>query len=104
VTADGLNDEAAEEVSSIRTVPCSEEHDGEVLAVVTLTTEQAAAFTETPIDSICQPAIEAAGRSGVLTEDIDYTGLSEPSPDAGDKAACIAYRLDGSSLTSRLGS
>ncbi len=104
VTADGLTDAEAEEVTEIKTVSCSEDHDGEVLATVELTADQAERYTDTPITEICGPAIEAAGKSALVDGTVIYTALTVQDPEEGDQAACVAYNADGSQLTSRLGS
>jgi hypothetical protein len=103
ITADGLTDEEAEEVTDIKTVSCSEDHDGEVLATLELTADQAEAYTETPITEICGPAIESAGKSALITETVIYTALTVQDPEEGDQAACVAYNADGSQLTGPLG-
>ena len=41
ITADGLTDADAESVTDIKTVSCSKDHDGEVLATLELTADQA---------------------------------------------------------------
>ena len=53
---------------------------------------------------ICGPAIEAAGKTALLTEDITVTALTVADPAKGDNVACIAYHVDGSKLTGKLGS
>jgi hypothetical protein len=104
ITADGLTDAEAEEVTEIKTVSCSEDHDGEVLATVELTADQAERYTETPITEICGPAIEEAGKSALIDGTVIYTALTVQNPEEGDQAACVAYNADGSQLTGRLGS
>jgi hypothetical protein len=104
ITADGLSDENAKSVTDIKTVSCSDDHDGEVLAVVDLTADQAQNYTTTPISEICGPAIDAAGKTDLITESVIYTSLTVSDPEAGDQAACVAYNADGSQLTSKLGS
>jgi hypothetical protein len=103
ITAKGLTDKKAESVTEIRAVSCSGGHDGEVLAMVTLTKDQAANYDTTPFMEICDPAIQAAGKSGVLSDTVTYTALTGANPKGGDKAACVAYHADGSKLTGRLG-
>ena len=103
ITAKGLTDKKAESVTAIKAVSCSGDHDGEVLAMVTLTSDQAANYDTTPFVEICDPAIQAAGKSGVLSDTVTYTALTGADPKGGDKAACVAYHVDGSKLTGRLG-
>jgi hypothetical protein len=104
ITAKGLTDSDSDSVTEIKGVKCSEEHDGEVLATVGLTQEQADSYETTPFSVICDPAIEAQGKTGVLSDTVTYTALTVADPGEGDIAACVAYNVDGSKLTSRLGS
>lgn len=103
ITASGLSDDSAKSVTDIKTVECSEPHDGEVLAVVTLTEDQATDYATTPVVEICGPAVEAAGKAGVLSDTVVYTALTVADPQGGDKAACVAYSTDGSDLDGTLG-
>jgi hypothetical protein len=102
ITADGLTDAKAESVTNIKTVSCSDKHDGEVLATVKLSADQAKNYSSTPISEVCGPAIEAAGKTGVITDTVIYTALTVQDPSAGDKAASVADHSDGSKLTARL--
>jgi hypothetical protein len=102
VNADGLTDAKSKSVTNIKTVSCSDTHDGEVLATVKLTADQATNYADTPISEICGPAIEAAGKTAVITDTVIYTALTVENPKEGDKAACVAYSSDGSKLTGRL--
>jgi len=102
ITATGLSDASAESVSDIRVVSCSSEHDGEVLAVHRLTAEEVANSANDAVD-VCTPAIDAAGKADLLTADLTVTALTDEDPEAGERAACVAYRTDGASLTGRLG-
>ncbi|WP_298516191.1 DUF4190 domain-containing protein [uncultured Nocardioides sp.] len=104
ITATGLTDPNADSVTDIKTVSCSDAHDGEVLATVELTADQAANYASTPFNTICDPAIAAEGKTDLLSDTVTYTALTVADPEAGDTAACVAYHADGSDLTSRLGS
>ena len=104
ITAKGLTDEDAESVTEIKSVSCSTKHDAEVLATVELTADQAKGYSDSDPEEVCGPAIEAAGKTAVLAEDISVTALTEPDPGKGDTVACVAYHVDGSKLTSKLGS
>ena len=104
ITAKGLTDEDAESVTEIKDVSCSKSHDGEVLATVELTADQAKSYSDTDSAEICGPAVEAAGKTALLTEDITVTALTVSDPAKGDNVACIAYHADGSNLTGKLGS
>ena len=104
IVAKGLTDEDAESVSEIKKVSCSSNHDGEVLATVELTAATAKNYDETDSAVICGPAIDTAGKAALLTEDISVTALTVADPAKGDNVACIAYHVDGSKLTAKLGS
>ena len=104
ITAKGLTDKNAKSVTSIKSVACSDEHDGEILAIVNLTKDEADNYDTTPYAQICDPAIASAGKTGVITGNVTYTALTVADPKAGDHAACVAYHADGSKLTGALGS
>ena len=91
-------------VDSIHTVSCSDKHDGEVLAITEVTAELADDFGSMDPQTTCTPAIEAAGKTSVVTEGITVTALTVSDPAVGDNIACVAYRTDGTSLTGKLGS
>ena len=103
LTATGLTDSDAESVTEIKTISCSESHDGQVLATVELTQDQADNYKTTPFAEFCDPAISAAGNAGLISETVTYTALTVADPTAGDHAACVAYHSDGSKLTAPLG-
>jgi hypothetical protein len=104
ITAHGLNDTKADTIDTIKTVSCSDDHDGEVLATTTVTAELAKDFSQMDPDTTCRQAIDAAGKTPLLTEDLAVTALTVTDPQEGDMIACVAYNADGSKLTGRLGS
>jgi hypothetical protein len=104
ITAHGLTDTEADTIDTIKTVSCSAKHDGEVLATTKVTAELAQDFSKMDPASTCGPAIDAAGKTDLLTEDVNVTALAVPDPKEGDNIACVAYNTDGSKLTGRLGS
>jgi hypothetical protein len=104
ISANGLTDQNADSVDSIHTVSCSDKHDGEVLAITEVTAELADDFGSMDPQTTCTPAIEAAGKTSVVTEGITVTALTVSDPAVGDNIACVAYRTDGTSLTGKLGS
>jgi hypothetical protein len=103
INAHGLTDAKADTIDTIKTVSCSGNHDGEVLATTTVTADQAKDFSQMDPDTTCRAAIDAAGKSAVLTEDLGVTALTVTDPKEGDNIACVAYNADGSQLTTRLG-
>jgi hypothetical protein len=104
ITAKGLTDSSSDSVTEIKSVSCSHDHDGEVLATLELTQQQADDYATTPFSEICDPAIADEGKTEVLSETVTYTALTVADPEEGDTAACVAYNADGSKLTSELGS
>ena len=55
ITAKGLTDESETGVTQIRSVGCSEKHDGEVLSTASLTSAEADSYGETRPSTICTP-------------------------------------------------
>lgn len=105
ITAKGLADEDADAVTEIKTVSCSDKHDGEVLATDKLSADEADNYDTADSSTVCGPAVEAAGKTEVMViEGITVTALTIGDPAAGDNVACVAYHTDGSSLTGKLGS
>ena len=104
INAHGLTDTKSDTIDTIKTVSCSGDHDGEVLATTKVTAEQAQDFSQMDPDATCRQAIDAAGKTAVLTEDLGVTALTVTDPQEGDNIACVAYSADGSQLTGRLGS
>jgi heme/copper-type cytochrome/quinol oxidase subunit 2 len=104
ITAHGLTDDSSDSIDTIRTVGCSEKHDGEVLATTEVTADLAKDFSKMDPQATCAPAIEAAGKTALVTEDINVTALTVSDPSEGDNIACVAYSADGKKLTSKLGS
>lgn len=103
INAHGLTDAKSDTIDTIKTVSCSGDHDGEVLATTTVTADQAKDFSQVDPDATCRQAIDAAGKTSVLTEDLGVTALTVTDPQEGDNIACVAYNADGSQLTGRLG-
>jgi heme/copper-type cytochrome/quinol oxidase subunit 2 len=104
ITAKGLTDENSDSIDTIRTVSCSDKHDGEVLATTDVTADLAKDFSQLDPQATCGPAIEAAGKTALIGEDVNVTALTVADPKKGDNIACVAYHADGSKLTSKLGS
>lgn len=104
INADSLTDTNADEVSAIRTVDCSDKHDGEVASTVTLTSETANGDASA-LQALCLSQI-GDGYTAVVADTQTYTvvALAPVNPSPGDTDACIVSRADGSKLTGRLGS
>ena len=106
ITAKGLTDESESGVTQVRSVSCSDKHDGEVLATDKLTAEEAAGYTETSPVEVCTDSVTEAGSADLLADPELFTiALTEDeSPSSGDKLICVIANADGSDLTSKLGS
>jgi hypothetical protein len=104
ITADSLTDSGADQVSAIRTVGCSEKHDGEVASIVTLTSDTANGDAA-QLQQLCLSKI-GPEYAQVAADGQNYTilALAPVNPSSGDKDACIISRADGSKLTGKLGS
>jgi hypothetical protein len=101
-TADGLSS-GDDGVSRIEVVGCTKEHDGEVLAVKTLDTEEAEAYQDQTGGEACGPLIDPELVAG-LPDDISITALTQSEePEDGDHLACVAFQVDGDKLTEKLG-
>ncbi len=70
---------------------CSSKHDGEVLATVDLTADEAGNFADTASADICAPAVDSAGNTALLTEDVTVIALTVADPAKGDTLVCVAY-------------
>ena len=101
-TAEGLDDPAGG-VSRIEVVGCSESHDGEVLAVKTLSADEAEAYADQTAEETCGPILADEGVTGI-PQDVTVTSLTQvEDPDEGDHVACVASRIDGERLTEKIG-
>ena len=106
VTAKGLNGNTDESVSQIKIVGCSTKHDGQVLATVKLSSDDASSFGDETANTLCEEAIGFSDEELVtfVTEGYNYIGLTQSTdPSAGDKLACIAFAEDGSSISEKIG-
>ncbi len=104
VTAKGL-DASETAVSEIKKIDCSESHDGEVLATVTLSDDDVSGFGDASSNTLCDEAIAFSDEelNTFVTEGYNYIGLTQTAkPDSGDKLACVAFAQDGSKLTEAL--
>ncbi|WP_051247520.1 DUF4190 domain-containing protein [Nocardioides halotolerans] len=104
-TAKGLTDDSESGVTQIRSVGCSDKHDGEVLATSNLSSDQAASYGQASPVEICTPSVSAAGSADLLAdpEKVLIALTQDASPSSGDKLVCVIANADGSKLTSKLG-
>jgi uncharacterized protein DUF4190 len=106
ITAKGLTDESDTGVTQIRSVSCSDKHDGEVLATASLSADEASTYSDTDPVTVCTPSVTAAGSADLLANaDLVLIALTQDEkPSKGDKLVCVIANADGSDLTSKLGS
>lgn len=99
---DGLD--ADRSFRNLTIVDCSDPHDGQVLATVTLSASEASAYadSEDAGGALCAREI---GQDEAIVSYLSRPGL-EPllltdrkSPDAGDTLACVVHRSDGKKIT-----
>ena len=89
---------------NLTVVDCSDPHDGQVLATVTLTASQASAYADSE-DAGGVLCAREIGQDEAIVSYLAQPGL-EPllltdlkSPDAGDTLACVVHRADGGKIT-----
>lgn len=106
VTAEGLNSNTDEDVSQIKVVSCSTAHDGQVLATVSLSSDEADSFGDETANTLCDEAIAFTDEelASFVSEGYNYIGLTQSAePSSGDRLACIAFAGDGSSINEKIG-
>jgi hypothetical protein len=105
ITATGLTDEDSEGVSEVKSVSCSSDHDGQVLATHALTADEASAYSQTSPVDICTGPVTDEGDEALLADPalLIIALTQDASPSSGDKLVCVVSNADGSDLTSKLG-
>lgn len=108
ITAEGLDD-SGDEVSQIKVVGCSEDHDGEVIGTKELNAQEADDFVFGDQQQIFEncgtmvPEKVAADLGGNNPKYFLYALTEGASPDEGDKVVCVITLADGGTLTEKLG-
>ena len=106
LTGNGLDKSADEGVSGIHVVDCTDEHDAQVIATKTLSSEEADDFeygNQSQIVDYCTPMLDS-GEAGLLLDPKYYVIAltQEKTPSSGDKIVCVITLADGGSLDEKL--
>ena len=104
ITAKGLTDESADSVTEIKSVGCSARHDGEVLATVDLTADEADSYGDTCPSTCARRRSPTRASRAAHRPDLTVTALTVGRPGAGRQLVCVVSNADGSKLTGKLGS
>lgn len=82
---------------------CDGPHDAEVLALVDLDADQAAAYRPVVPDEICLDALGAEAEAAVSDERLLVAGVADRArPRKGDTLACFGFAADGSRLDGKV--
>jgi hypothetical protein len=82
---------------------CDDPHDAEVLALVDLDTEQAAAYRPVVPDEICLDALGDEAEAAVSDQRLLVAGVADrPEPGEGDTLACFGFAADGTRLEGKV--
>ncbi len=82
---------------------CDDPHDAEVLVLVELDEDQAAAYRPVVPDLVCLDALEGQADVGIDDQRLLVAGVADStSPSAGDSLACFGFAADGTRLEGRV--
>jgi hypothetical protein len=82
---------------------CDGAHDAEVLVIVDLDAEQAAAYRPVIPDEVCLDTLPTEAGAAVSDERLLVAGVADsPSPAQGDDLACFGFAADGTRLEGRV--
>jgi hypothetical protein len=82
---------------------CEGLHDAEVLLLVDLDAQQAAAYRPVVPDAICLDALDGQADAAVSDERLLVAGVSDKTkPAEGDTLACFGFAADGTRLDGRV--
>ena len=82
---------------------CEGLHDAEVLVLVDLDTQQAAAYRPVVPDAICLDALDGRADAAVSDERLLVAGVTDKTkPTEGDTLACFGFAADGTRLDGRV--
>jgi hypothetical protein len=82
---------------------CDGTHDAEVLVILDLDAQQAAAYRPVVPDEICLDALDGRADAAVSDERLLVAGVADSVPPArGDELACFGFAADGSRLDGRV--
>lgn len=82
---------------------CDDPHDAEVLVLLELDADQAAAYRPVVPDMVCLDALDDQVGAAVDDERLLVAGLADATePDEGDELACFGFAADGTRLDGRV--
>lgn len=82
---------------------CKGPHDAEVLVVLQLDAQQAAAYRPVIPDEVCLDALPAQAGAAVSDDQLLVAGVADRAePSAGDRLACFGFAADGTRLEGRV--
>jgi hypothetical protein len=82
---------------------CDDLHDAEVLVLVDLDAQQAAAYRPVVPDVVCLDALDGQADAAVSDERLLVAGVTDHTkPAAGDTLACFGFAADGTRLDGRV--
>lgn len=82
---------------------CDDPHDAEVLLVVELDDEQAAAYRPVVPELVCLDELEGQADVAVDDQRLLVAGVADSArPSSGDELACFGFAADGTRLESRV--
>ena len=82
---------------------CDDLHDAEVLVLVDLDADQAAAYRPVVPDAICLDALDGQADAAVSDEQLLVAGVADRrTPRKGDPLACFGFAADGSRLDGKV--
>jgi hypothetical protein len=89
-------------LADLTRVDCDDPHDAEVLVMVDLDADQAAAYRPVVPDAICLDALDGQADAAVSDERLLVAGVADRArPSEGDTLACFGFAADGKRLEGR---
>jgi hypothetical protein len=90
-------------LADVTRADCEGPHDAEVLVLVELDGDQAAAYRPVVPDLVCLDALDGQADVAVDDQRLLVAGLADSSsPSAGDDLACFGFAADGTRLEGRV--
>jgi hypothetical protein len=90
-------------LADLNRADCDDLHDAEVLVMVDLDAQQAAAYRPVVPDEVCLDALGDEAGAAVSDERLLVAGVADKSnPGEGDTLACFGFAADGTRLDGRV--
>ena len=90
-------------LADLERADCDGPHDAEVLALVDLDAQQAAAYRPVVPDEICLDALGDQAEAAVSDQRLLVAGVADrATPRAGDTLACFGFAADGTRLEGKV--